>query len=215
MSHPISAAIIPLALALVQIAGVPRPTAAQAALQPRPVGIGFGGGIIIPTGPAGDLQSTGWNIEGIAEWLPPGSAIGVRGGVSYASLGGRTIRVGNTSIGADDRHLLALTGNVVWQLNRGLPDEVAPRTTTYLLLGIGVFRTTGHRTATTSTGNDRIDEGSTKLGLAAGGGLRYRLGGTSLFAELRLYNVFDGALGDQNDRASARYFPLLVGIRVP
>jgi hypothetical protein len=177
----------------------------------RPLSYGLAVGAIIPTGSTGDLHNTGWHIQGLMTWMRPASSFGLRGDVAYSRLGGKTISVGSTSVRADDRTLLFFTGNIVWMRR---PDAASSGSTPYFLAGVGLYRTRGSRTGTSTSGSERLDERSTEFGINLGAGLAYRFGSASLFIETRFHNVFNGTLNDRGNRTSAHYLPVSVGVRV-
>lgn len=166
-----------------------------------PIGFGAAAGLLIPTGNIGDVQSTGWNLQGFVDWTSRTQPFGLRGDISYGSLQGKTISGGGTSIEASDLHLFSIVGDGVWTIH---PSEGSlSRTTPYLLAGIGLYHS-----SYSVTGANESDNSSTNFGFNFGGGVLYRLSGFSAFGEIRYHNVFSGA-----SDGSARYIPIMVGLR--
>lgn len=177
---------------------------AQQMTLPSDFTLGFGGaaGVLIPTGDISDVQSTGWNLQGFADWTSRSVPYGVRGDISYGGLSGKTISGDGAVISASDLHLFSITGDGMWQFHP--PQGSLSHTTPYVLAGIGLYR--ADFTVTSGAGED--DRGTTNFGINFGGGLLYRLAGFQVFGEIRYHNVFNGAAN-----GSARYLPIVVGLR--
>jgi opacity protein-like surface antigen len=201
--HPRRLAI-PSLLALLGALAVSAPSLdAQQMTNPSdyPIGFGFAAGLLIPSGSIGDVQSTGWNLQGFVDWTSRTQPFGLRGDISYGSLQGKDISGGGTSISASDLHLFSITGDGVWMIHPA-PGSTS-RTTPYLLAGIGLYRA-----SFSVAGASDVDHSSTNFGINFGGGILYKLTGFSAFGEIRYHNVFSGA-----DNGSAHYIPIMVGLR--
>jgi hypothetical protein len=169
---------------------------------------GLGAGLLIPTGDIGNLQSTGWNLQGFGEWQSTASPFALRAEVTFGSLTGKNITSPTGTLSASDLHLFTITGNGMWLFH---PSAASlSRTTPYVLGGVGLYHTSGHTTAPLGTTSDI---GSTNFGINVGGGIIYRLAGFSTYAEARFHNVFSGTTG-ASGKTSAHYFPITVGIRI-
>lgn len=169
---------------------------------------GLGAGLLIPTGDVGNLQSTGWNLQGFGEWQSTSSPFALRAEITFGSLTGKNITSPTGTLSASNLHLFTLTGNGMWLFR---PSAASlSRTTPYIIGGVGFYRSSGH---TTSPVGERADLGSTNFGINLGGGIIYRLAGFSTFAEARFHNVFSGTQ-TASGKTSAHYFPITVGIRI-
>jgi opacity protein-like surface antigen len=80
------------------------------------------------------------------------------------------------------------------------------------LAGVGLYHTSGDQTATTGATQTTVSNSSTNVGLNVGAGVIWRISSFSTFAELRFHNVFNGAIDEDGDKTSARFFPLSVGL---
>ena len=182
----------------------------QQMTEPSEYPISFGGaaGLLVPTGDVSDFQSTGWNLQGFAEWTSRTSPFGVRGDISYGSLSGKSFSVGGTSFEGSNLHLFSVTGDGVWTIYPSTGSQ--SRTIPYVLAGIGLYRSSWEATVSGTAGGVS-DRGSTDFGINFGGGVRYRLAGFSAFGEIRYHNVFNGG-GGEGGGGSAHYIPIVVGL---
>lgn len=171
-----------------------------------PIGFGVVAGVLIPTGDIGDFQSTGWNLQGFVDWTSDSRPFGFRGDISYGRLSGKTISVAGVSFEASDLSLFSITADGVWRIHPAQGSE--SRTTPYLLAGIGLYHSSFD-----VTGPSSADNSDTNFGINFGGGLEYRLSGFSTFGEIRFHNVFSGAESGTGGSSSARYIPIVVGLR--
>lgn len=174
--------------------------------EPYPLGFGIAAGATIPLGDLGDVQSTGWNLEGLVDWTSPRTPLGLRADLTYNNLSGKTITLpGQPTLKTDSRNLFQVTGDAVWHFRPSsttTPNPWMP----YILGGIGVYHFNGV-TVTSGPGlTQDSGDGSTDFGLNIGGGVVFRLSGFSTFAEARFHNVFSNG-------GSAKFFPISFGIR--
>jgi opacity protein-like surface antigen len=172
-----------------------------------PIAFGVGAGLLIPTGDIGNLQSTGWNLQGFADWQSRATPFALRGEITFGSLTGKNIPSPAGTVSASNLHLFTATANGMWLFH---PSAASlSRTTPYVLAGVGLYHTSGSSTSPLGTSEDL---GSTNFGINFGGGIIYRLAGFSTYAEARFHNVFSGTQG-ANGKTSAHYFPIVVGLR--
>ncbi|HEU4642126.1 MAG TPA: hypothetical protein VFS44_06690 [Gemmatimonadaceae bacterium] len=188
-------------------------TAGAQVMEPTraPIYFGIAAGATIPTGSTSDLHGTGWHVQGLVDWMSPVAPIGLRGDLGFTSLGGKEISAGNTSIRADDLHMWAGTADAVWMFRPATGTSVM---TPYALGGVGLYHSSGGRSATTSLGTTQTtDDSSWNFGLNFGGGVMFDLSGFSTFAEARFHNVFNAGRNGQGEKASAHFIPITFGVR--
>jgi opacity protein-like surface antigen len=196
---------IPSALALLGalcVSAPPLHAQQMTNLRDYTIGVGGAAGLLIPSGSIGDGASTGWNLQGFADWTSRTRPFGVRGDISYGSLSGKDFTAGSQTIAFDDLHLFSITGDAMWLIRPA--QGSTSRTTPYVLAGIGLY----HSSQTGNVAGEEIDNGSTNFGFNFGGGFQYQLAGFSTFGEIRYHNVFSGA-----EDGSAHYIPIVVGLR--
>lgn len=196
---------IPTAVALLGALCLPaRSVSAQQMSNPSeyPLGFGIAAGLLVPVGSIGDGASTGWNLQGFADWMSRTQPFGVRADISFGSLSGKDFTAGSQTVKFNDLHLFSITGDGVWMIHP--PAGSTSRTTPYILAGVGLY----HASQTGNVAGEEVDEGSTNFGINFGGGILYKLTGFSAFGEIRYANVFSGA-----SDGSAKYIPIVVGLR--
>lgn len=161
----------------------------------KPVSFGIMGGLSMPMGDLGDAVESGYNITGNLYLRPGTSKLAFRGDVGYESFSGK----GSTSIAGFDLNVLSVTANVIFPLGANAGEgSIRP----YLIGGGGMYRTSSEGTGAASGASNS----DTNLGIAAGGGLEFKLAGFSTFAEARFVNVF-------GDGDSSQWLPITFGIR--
>ncbi len=160
--------------------------AGSSAEAQRKVGIGFSGGLSVPTGDTGDFTSTGFNVAAMIDVAGnPSVPFGLRFEGQLNSFSGK-------NRGDPDFRVVSLTGNAVVNL------MTASGASPYIIGGVGVY-------------NGRVElddehESDTNIGLNGGAGIRFPLSGFSTFVELRYHRVFGDGTGD------ASFVPLTFGV---
>ncbi len=187
---------------LAAAAGLPPHTAAaQFAPSPasRPVSFGIQGGLTVPTGDLGDVTKTGWNVGGYVQYRQPEQVFGLRGEVLYnrSDFTDQFLLDEGGSVGSTGHYgFLSFGGDGVL--------EVSPQGSGvgwYLLAGPAMYRVEPSYSEQGIT----VSSNFTKLGFNAGGGLRFHMGGASLFVEGRYHTVSNGSTHFQ-------FFPVSVGL---
>ena len=154
------------------VAPIASPTA-----QIRPH-FGVGGGVTVPTGDHhGDSLgvgfNNGWQAMALVDFALPRSPIGMRVDGTYA------VNNANNNNGAfPTRARTKLLGG---SLDLTYVLQTSTRVKPYVLTGAGLY----HVRAFTPGGGFGSDTSATKLSWNAGGGVRYGVGGSSLFLEAR------------------------------
>ena len=177
----------------------------------RPIRIGIGGGVTVPTANYRDALEQGYNGQGFILFRPAGFPVGLRATFTYNRFGVENFQVGQdgqrfpgggqTGQTVTDGYtqILGALGNVTFELPTG---RVRP----YLLAGLGAFNVKNQ--AETSTASESTS--STEFGIDGGAGLRLRLFGLDAYLEGRLANVYT----DRGfvDAKSVKYVPVTFGI---
>lgn len=148
-----------------------------------PFDFGILAGASMPTGDAGDVYDTGFNIGATLGISPALMPVGLRIDGVYHSFG--------ASGAGEDLSLITATANATL----GIPLGAMPGVSPYLIGGLGLY-------SADAGGEDRENE----FGWNIGAGLSFALAGFSTFAEVR-YNSF--SLGDDNDIS---FVPITFGI---
>ena len=180
--------------ALCGILAVPRTGVAQ-----RAVLVGFGGGQSFPTGEFGTDTKPGMNIGGFLQYRAPDKLVGLRGELSWHRNDMKEAAL--AEVGADP----STTG--YWgTLYLGLSGvlERMPRDGAmgwYLLAGGGVYQIK----PTISQAGIETSVSETKPGFNAGAGLRFRIGGGSLYVEARYHGL-------KVDETNYTFLPFTAGI---
>ncbi len=159
------------------------------ALESGGVRFGVSGGLTVPVGSLGDAYGSGFNINGHASVKPSSFPVTLRGDVSFWTLGGKTIS-GGGGVGtfkSDSRNLFSVNGNAIYNFEGAKDATFVP----YIIGGGGIY-----------SGSEGF---GTKIGLNAGGGVTFRLGGFDAFTEARFHNIF-------GDGGSARVIPISFGV---
>jgi opacity protein-like surface antigen len=153
--------------------------------------VGITGSAAMPVGDLSDLAKTGWNAGALLTVGARHSPLSFRLDGQWQQLGGKGFLSSSTSnaFAADvlvshqyDVRLIDATANAVYTFVAARPTSV------YLISGIGVYNE-----RTKDAFNDASPLSSTKFGLNAGVGLRFRLNHVSAFAEARYHNIFHGS----------------------
>lgn len=174
--------------------GLAVPLAAQV---PRPVQFGIGVGLTVLAGEDRDFFKDGLNVTGNLTLNIPAARIGLRGEVMYHTIGGKKgASGGSDTLVFDSFKVLAGIASVTYQLSPPL-SPAQP----YVLLGGGIFNSD----ADVVYYGTPASASSTDFGIAAGAGVRARLGGVRLFVEGRVQNIF-------GEGESARFYPFTAGI---
>lgn len=170
-----------------------------AARAQRPVLVGFGGGQSFPTGEFGADTKPGMNIGGFIQYRAADKLVGLRGELSWHRNDMKDAAL--AELGADP----STTG--YWgTLYLGLSGvlESMPRDGAmgwYLLAGGGMYQI---RPTITQDGIE-TSVTETKPGFNAGAGLRFRVGGGSLYLEARYHGL-------KVDETNFTFLPFTAGI---
>ena len=155
------------------------------------VHVGIMGSAAMPLGDLSDLAKTGWNAGALLTVGAPHSAMSFRLDGQWQQLGGKGYPSASTSnaFAADvlvshqyDVRLIDGTANVLYTFAAAKPTSV------YLIGGVGVYNE-----HTQDAFNDASPLSSTRFGLNAGVGVRFRLSRVSAFAEARYHNIVHGS----------------------
>ncbi len=162
---------------------------AQAQSSSSPVTFGFSGGLTIPFGTLGDINSTGFNIQAHASLKPSSVPFGLRGDLGVWTTAGKTLpNIGDiTGQKYDGTTWTTANVNAVYNFESAKDATFVP----YVLGGVGLYN------GTRGFG--------TKFGINGGGGVTFKLSGFDAFAEARVHNIF-------TDGFSARMIPISFGI---
>jgi hypothetical protein len=164
-------------------------TFATPAVAQRPVSLGLGGGVVLPTGKLKDAVDVGWRGLATIVISSPMQPLGLRLDVAYDRLAfkneGDEEAEGNLSIGS-------ATLNFTYRL----PMTRSPFSP-YIITGLGAYRSqcSGANTC----------QSTTKFGWNAGLGTKVNLLGLQTFVEARV-NTAHG------DMTSNRFIPLALGV---
>lgn len=170
----------------------------DAAAQARGiVGVGLG----VPIGDFADEGLGGAQAGGMTglagvEWLPAGSAFGVRVDGAYQQFCTSLCDEASGDLDVKYRFLNANLNGIL-EFPVGTGGSVRP----YFIAGVGLYEYK-------LVGDDAGDvEGVTDFGLNGGIGLTYELERFGLFGEARIHNVF----AEEND---LQYVPVMLGARI-
>jgi opacity protein-like surface antigen len=191
---------------------VARPASAQNhAPAHRPIRIGIGGGVTVPTANYREALKDGYNGQGFVLFRPAGLPVGLRATFTYNRFGVRDFRVGDDgqlfpgggqtgqTVTSGSTQILGALGNVTVELPTG---RVRP----YVLAGLGTFRIKSQAETTTESGSSS----STEFGVDGGAGLRLRLLGLEAYVEGRVANVYtDRGFAEAK---SVKYVPVTFGV---
>ena len=195
-------------LALLAAAG--STTHAQTPVGPtRPVSFGVAGGLSIPTGDAGDVFASGFNVDALVEVQRPASPLAFRFEAGYQRF----------EVKDDIKELFEDFGgdvDVNARIYSGLANVLYkfPGTTVrpYVLGGVGVFNLGG---SVSVSGLDEFGEdfqgeensgSTTNFGYNVGGGLELPLSGVTAFGEVRFQQI-------RIEGSSFNIVPIKIGIR--
>jgi hypothetical protein len=169
-----------LTLALMAVAG-------DLHAQDRSFAFGLGGGATFPLGEIGDEFEAGLHINGLVQSGALGALpFGLRGEVGYQTFS------------HDDDTLRHIVGRV----NAVIPFAGRSDAQPYLIAGVGLYNS---KEETDHGDHTHGGEAENFLGLNAGVGIRWSLGGLNTFVEARFHNVFD-------DHHAQRFIPFSLGI---
>jgi opacity protein-like surface antigen len=189
------------AVAVLVSLGVASPavTAARAQSKGRPVLVGVQGGITLPTGDLSDCCNSGWHVGGFLQYRQPASVVGLRGELQYHRNDLKDSYIASidpTSQASGNFSTLYFGGAGVL--------EVAPQGSGvgwYILAGAGMYMTK----FTVSQGSVDVSADKTKFGFNGGAGLRFKMGGASLFVESRYHGV-------KVEDANYTFLPVSIGV---
>lgn len=196
---------------LVRLAAI----SALAALVATPVlaqesglGLGVAAGANLPSADFGDAAKTGVVVNGFVEWRT-GGPLGVRGSLfwSRSDIDNPIIKDIDGATLPDDSNL-DVSGNVDL-VGASLDLTLGKRQGTiqpYLVGGVGVFRRRVSQDVEGAVEEFKdLRDKDTEVGYNGGAGLRFALGGLSLYAEGRYYSV-------QTDPDNTNFIPVVIGI---
>ncbi|TVP44019.1 MAG: hypothetical protein EA350_12490 [Gemmatimonadales bacterium] len=150
--------------------------------QQRGFTVGVSGGAVFPVGDRFEAFETGLQVGGLIETARLGGLpFGVRGEADYLTFS------------EGDFSSRFISGRV----NAVLPFMTAPDARPYFILGAGLYNV-DHDIGPSESEN--------RMGVNAGVGISYAIGGMDTFVEGRFHNVF-------SDGDSFRFIPLTIGIR--
>ncbi len=154
-----------------------------------PVTFGISGGLTVPFGSLGDVNSSGFNLQGHAGLKPSSVPFGVRADLGLWTTAGKTIpNVGEvTGVSYPSTTWTTVNVNAVYNFEGAKDAVLVP----YVLGGVGMYN------GTRGFG--------TKFGVNGGGGVTFKLSGFDAFAEARVHNIF-------TDGFSARMIPISFGV---
>jgi opacity protein-like surface antigen len=157
--------------------------------------IGAGGGITIPTGTTSDALKTGWNIEGVFQYKPASSPVGLQIDGMYSQLKASDA-VKALDPTADKGEIWSGTGNIVFWFPTSKETKIRP----YVLGGGGIYNLKSKFTTGPSTS-------STKFGINGGAGFDFDIqDNVAFFVEGRFHNVFVSG-------GNTHYIPITAGFR--
>ena len=190
-----------LALAAAFALAIPAIAHAQpgAALEsPRPVRLGIGGGISVPTGDFEQVYDQGYNAQAFLLIRPPGLPLSFRITGTYNRFDQQSVVTSGFEQEGYSQIAGAL-GNVTLHLPLG---PVSP----YVIAGLGALNF--KNVVETSSGD--VDRSKTEFAINGGAGLAFRLFGADAFIEGRVANVYtdEGVI----DTKSIAYVPVTFGI---
>jgi opacity protein-like surface antigen len=207
MTRPFGTAA-PAALLLLAAAGTAG-AQASATTPERPLSFGVSGGLSLPTGDAGDVFSSGFNVDALLEVRArPASPLAFRFEAGYQRFAIKDeVREVFEEFGADiDVNARVVSGlvNAVYKF-----PGVAVRP--YVLGGVGVFNVGGSASVSgVDESGEILDEdesgSTTRFGFNVGGGLEVPLSGVTAFGEIRFQSI-------RTPEEPFNIVPIKVGIR--
>jgi hypothetical protein len=160
--------------------------AAQAQQQSGLV-YGISGGLNMPIGSLGDVQGSGFNLQGHASLKPASLSIGLRGDLGFWTTGGKSINRLGVTAKTKGVNWFTVTANAIYNFDGAKDATFVP----YVIGGAGLY-----------SGSSGF---GTKFGANGGGGVTFKLSGFDAFAEARIHNIF-------TDGGSSRIIPLSFGV---
>lgn len=130
---------------------------------------GLAAGLAVPTGDFGDFLSSGFNVEGSAEFRPATMPFGIRADVSYSRFG--------VDEDFGDGNVTAFGGalNALFQM-------AGIAATPYIVVGPTITNV--------SSDDDSDDDSETKIGAQGGIGVKFPLSGFTSKIEARYHTIF-------------------------
>jgi hypothetical protein len=188
--------LVKFGLLLAVLAAVPM---TEAAAQVRGL---VGAGLAVPIGDFadaadGDAEAGGVTALAGVEWLPAGSAFGLRLDGAYQQF---STGLGTAALADRDIRYRFLNANLDGVLEFPIGPDASVRP--YVMAGVGVYEYK-------LVGNDVPSglEGVTDFGLNGGIGMTYQLEDFGIFGEARIHNVFAEGMDLQ-------YIPVMLGARI-
>jgi opacity protein-like surface antigen len=165
---------------------------ASSAQAQRPVSFGIAAGAAVPTGDLGDATSLGYNVTGSIGYSLPAMPLSFRVDGMFNQLSGKEF---SPDVTGPDLRIMGLTANAAYTL-----PGVAVRP--YVIAGAGMY---------SSKADVDGAESSNDMGVNAGLGVRFALGGLSTYAEARFHNVF--VKDDLGEKHNVQFSPISFGIQ--
>ena len=191
MTRPFGTAA-PAALLLLAAGTAGAQASSPASTAERPLSFGISGGLSLPTGNAGDVFSSGFNVDGLLEVRArPASPVAFRFEAGYQRFAIKDeVRELFEDFGAEIDGDARVISGVVNALYKFPGVAVRP----YVLGGVGVFNVGGSATISgIDESGELLDEdesGSiTRFGFNVGGGLEVPLSGITAFGEIRFQSI--------------------------
>lgn len=178
-----------------------RPEADHAGADSWGIGVGLGGGVVIPTGTFKNHNKVGWDAMALLRFRPPGSPIGFQVDGNYIQT---RLKTGIISSPGKTK-IFDGTANLVFTIPMATPVRVRP----YLLAGAGIY---GVRIRSDGASSDAFKK--TKFGLNGGLGIDFGAGPANIFIEARYHNVFDGTINDIGGTSGLGFIPINLGFRI-
>jgi len=170
-----------LTLTVAAVSAAPTIVSAQSSPGPsRPLLVGLGGGLTIPTGDFADGADAGFHVGGFLQYRPGTNPFGIRGELQYHRNDIKSDIFG--AFGNDD-----LTGHnsILYVGAAGILEFAPPDKNVgyYLIAGVGNY-------------NEKVkvdqvsgDVSKSNIGFSGGGGLSFKVSRAKLLLEARIHSV--------------------------
>src|SRR5215213_7298022 len=170
-------------LALVVAAGVAEPSAISAQSAPgptRPLLVGIGGGLTVPTGDFAQDANAGYNVGGFLQYRPGTNPFGIRGEVQYH-------RNEFSSEVLDDFNLSSGNTSILYIGAAGVLEFAPPDKDMggFLIAGVGNY----NRKVSAEGGSFGGSESLSDIGFSLGAGLAFKVSSAKLLIESRFHSV--------------------------
>jgi opacity protein-like surface antigen len=177
------------------LAGIGVALAVAAAPAHAQLAFGIAGGASLPSGSLNDRQDLGYNGLATVQLGVPTFPLQLRADLQYNSFGGKNFTDSfNRAQNGTDTRVISGSVNAVFAL---LPGPIKP----YVIGGVGYYDTQLKGT-----------ESTRKVGYNYGAGVKFGLTGASIFVEARMHQINDATFDVGNNRTSAKFIPITIGI---